>query len=165
VPRRQSGIWDILNPNRMEEATPQERIAALRRVREQRSPGEELEARRRRRLTLRLQDVFHIRTRALDRNASSSEMSMTGAVGAPPAAAVSVERIPESQQESSVGTPTASQANLSSAGQLDSVGEITTEQERIGSTGPTTTEAVVTKPEVTKTASTNGKEKETSSSS
>jgi hypothetical protein len=163
--RRQSAIWDILNPNRMEEASAQERIAALRHVREQRSPGEELEARRRRRLTLRLQDVFHIRTRALDRNASSSEMSMTAAAGATPATAVSVERIPESQQESTAVTPTASVANMGSGGQLDPVGETTTEQDRIGSAEPITTVAEDTTPDATKPAPTNGKERETSSTS
>jgi hypothetical protein len=164
--RRQSAIWDILNPNRMEEASAQERIAALRHVREQRTPSEELEARRRRRLTLRLQDVFHIRTRALDRNAPSSEMSMTSAAaGAAPAAAVSAERVPESQQESTAGTPTASIANLGSGGQLDTVGEVTAEPDRIGSAIPMATVAEDTTPEPTKTASSNGKERETSSTS
>jgi len=64
--RRVSGFWEILNPRRMEEASPQERIAALRRVHEQRratNASEELETRRRRRLTARLGERFGISTR------------------------------------------------------------------------------------------------------
>ncbi|KAF2396087.1 hypothetical protein EJ06DRAFT_585351 [Trichodelitschia bisporula] len=64
--RRLSGLLDnILNPRHMQEASPAERIAALRTLREQRrgTPEQEAEARRRRRLTIRLQDTFRIRTR------------------------------------------------------------------------------------------------------
>lgn len=61
-----SGFWEVLNPRRMEHATPEERIEALRRVREQRGSNatEELETRRRRRLTARLGETFGVRTRA-----------------------------------------------------------------------------------------------------
>jgi hypothetical protein len=52
-------IRDILNPRTMREASTQERIAALRVVREH---GAEEDARRRRRLTTKLQDVFSVRT-------------------------------------------------------------------------------------------------------
>jgi hypothetical protein len=54
-----SDIRDILNPRAMRDASAQERIAALRSVRDR---GTEEDARRRRRLTGRLQDVFSVRT-------------------------------------------------------------------------------------------------------
>jgi hypothetical protein len=65
--RRLSGFWDILNPGRMQEASPQERVAALRRVQEQGSgsnSSEDPENRRRRRLSTRLGERFGISTRA-----------------------------------------------------------------------------------------------------
>jgi len=64
--RRVSGLARaMLNPRRLENASTQERIAALRRLRErQREAGEtEQEARRRRRLTVVLADTFAVRTR------------------------------------------------------------------------------------------------------
>jgi len=64
--RRVSGLARaMLNPRRMENASTQERIAALRRLRErQRESGEtEQEARRRRRLTAVLSERFSVRTR------------------------------------------------------------------------------------------------------
>jgi hypothetical protein len=72
--RRMSGFWEVLNPRRMEHATPEERIEALRRVREQRgsNPTEELETRRRRRLTARLGETFGVRTRARGASPSGS---------------------------------------------------------------------------------------------
>src|ERR1700761_3279053 len=86
--RRQSLIWDLLNPRLMRDASPQERIAALRRVREERraSQTEEAEARRLRRLTTRLHDVFSIRTpRNRSPAASDGETSpRTGSVEAIP---------------------------------------------------------------------------------
>jgi hypothetical protein len=125
----QSGMWDLLNPVRMADATAQERLDALRHVREYRrtTPAEEAEARRRRRLTARLQDVFHIRTKA--RGVSSDEdipegtatVAASSSSAAPAAAAaaaprtrtssssptaISVERIPESE-ESVVLSPVA----------------------------------------------------------
>lgn len=61
-----SGLWEVLNPRRMAHATPEERIEALRRVREQNGQNatEEHETRRRRRLTARLGETFGVRTRA-----------------------------------------------------------------------------------------------------
>jgi hypothetical protein len=60
----------------MEQATPQERIDALRRVHEQEAGGvtpvEELENRRRRRMSTRLGERFGIRTRARDASPSPS---------------------------------------------------------------------------------------------
>lgn len=64
--RRFSGfVGGILNPRRMQDATPQERVEALRQLRErQRVAGEtEQEARRGRRLTAMLSDTFAVRTR------------------------------------------------------------------------------------------------------
>jgi hypothetical protein len=59
----------------MREATAQERLEALRRVREEQarraSPAEEAEARRRRRLTARLHDAFRIRTTRRGRSPGS----------------------------------------------------------------------------------------------
>ncbi|QDS75441.1 hypothetical protein FKW77_003943 [Venturia effusa] len=64
--RRMSGLWEVLNPRRMAHASPEERIEALRRLREHngRNPTEEQETRRRRRLTARLGETFGVRTRA-----------------------------------------------------------------------------------------------------
>lgn len=86
--RRMSGIWDILNPRRMAHATPEERIEALRRVREQRgsNPAEELETRRRRRLTARLGETFGVRTRARGTSpAGSAEVEVPATVVENPA--------------------------------------------------------------------------------
>jgi hypothetical protein len=96
--RRQSLVWDLLNPRLMRDATPQERIEALRRVREERrtTPGEEVEARRRRRLTTRLHDVFSIRT---TRNRSPGASS----AAAPSHHGESVEAIPEIPAEYEIG--------------------------------------------------------------
>ena len=70
--RRVSGLARaMLNPRRMENASTQERIAVLRRLRErQRESGEtEQEARRRRRLTVVLSERFSVRTRRRDTDA------------------------------------------------------------------------------------------------
>lgn len=64
--RRFSGfVGGILNPRRMLDASPQERVEALRQLRERQiAAGEtEHEARRRRRLTALLSDTFSVRTR------------------------------------------------------------------------------------------------------
>lgn len=64
--RRLSGfVGGILNRQRMLDASPQERLEALRQLRErQRTTGEsEQDARRRRRLTALLSDTFSVRTR------------------------------------------------------------------------------------------------------
>lgn len=81
--RRMSGLWEILNPRRMAHATPEERIAALRRLREQngRNPTEEQETRRRRRLTARLGETFGVRTRA--RGTSPAGTAGSGDVDVP----------------------------------------------------------------------------------
>ena len=112
-------IWDLLNPRAMREATEQERLQALRLVREEQrartSPAEEAEARRRRRLTARLHDVFRIHTTTTRRGrsppaetpsptgreaetATVSAMTVStggGSLSAAAAAASSVETIPE----------------------------------------------------------------------
>jgi hypothetical protein len=110
-----SGMWDLLNPVRMADATAQERLDALRSVRQTRqiTPAEETEARRRRRLTARLHDVFHIRTRSrggspVDGEAAESSSAapagLRASVSESPTA-ISVERIPESEQESAMLSP------------------------------------------------------------
>jgi hypothetical protein len=99
--RRHSLLWDMLNPNRMRDATAQERIDALRRVREQRGSNstEELEARRRRRLTARLHG-FSIRTTVRGRGAPASE---SGAAG--PSTAATTTVVPEEQALDPQTTP------------------------------------------------------------
>ena len=100
--RRLSGfITDILNPSRMQSASREERIAALRRLREHRnqSVAEEAETRRRRRLTARLGETFGVRTRA--RGASPPASGGTGASLAPPAPEAS-SGAPRSVAESSI---------------------------------------------------------------
>jgi hypothetical protein len=81
----------------MRDASAQERIAALRRVREERrlTNTEETEARRRRRLTARLQDVFHIRTTGTSSSPpqSNHEGGASGTMSSP------IERIAESPSE------------------------------------------------------------------
>lgn len=81
--RRQSIIWEFLNPRLMRDATPQQRIAALRRVQEERrtTPAEEAEARRRRRMSTRLQDVFSVRT-TRNRSPGQSDGEPSSNVGA-----------------------------------------------------------------------------------
>lgn len=81
--RRMSGLWEVLNPRRMAHATPEERIAALRRLREQngRNIVEDQETRRRRRLTARLGETFGVRTRA--RGTSPAGTSGSGDVEVP----------------------------------------------------------------------------------
>ncbi|KIW08519.1 uncharacterized protein PV09_01409 [Verruconis gallopava] len=102
--RRLSGfITDILNPSRMQSASREERIAALRRLREQRaqSGAEEVETRRRRRLTARLGETFGVRTRA--RGTSPPASATTGASSSlavpepqsAPARSIAEESIPE----------------------------------------------------------------------
>ncbi|KAE9961392.1 hypothetical protein BLS_002239 [Venturia inaequalis] len=86
--RRMSGLWEVLNPRRMAHATPEERIAALRRLREQnqRNSVEELETRRRRRLTARLGETFGVRTRARGTSpAGSAEVEFPATVVENPA--------------------------------------------------------------------------------
>jgi hypothetical protein len=106
----------------MRDATPQERIAALRRVQEERrsTPTEEAEARRRRRLTARLHDVFSIHTtRDRERSPGSSqgEASHTTPRGG------SVEAIPESQAENEFLSSTTSPAE--STAQIEAMQEST----------------------------------------
>jgi hypothetical protein len=100
-------IWELLNPRAMREATAQERLQALRLVREEQraraSPAEEAEARRRRRLTARLHDVFRIHTTTTRRGrsppaetpTSDGEAATQGGSFGGAAAASSVETIPE----------------------------------------------------------------------
>lgn len=104
----------------MRDASPQERIAALRRVREERraSQAEEAEARRLRRLTTRLHDVFSIRTtRNRSPAASDGETSpRTGSVEAIPGSHTqsgtgNIETIHESQAENEVSTATVPASN------------------------------------------------------
>jgi hypothetical protein len=99
--RRQSIMVSLLNPRVMSNATAQERLAALRQVRQQRNaaPAEEMEARRRRRLTIRLQDVFSIRT-TRNRPNSIAEASPTSPTSpiSPLPHTTSVEAIPEAQE-------------------------------------------------------------------
>ncbi|KAF2672607.1 hypothetical protein BT63DRAFT_450633 [Microthyrium microscopicum] len=102
--RRQSMMWDLINPSRMRDATPQERIEALRRVREQRrtSPTEEADARRRRRLTARLHDVFSIRTSSRH----ESPPTMSGSVQPEPRTAITPSRGSPSRRSPSRRSPT-----------------------------------------------------------
>jgi len=93
--RRQSLIMSILNPRAMRDATPQQRLAALRQVRQERqsTPAEDAEARSRRRLTLRLQDVFSIHT---TRNRPNSVVGSSPVSPLPQSR--SVEAIPEGHE-------------------------------------------------------------------
>jgi hypothetical protein len=93
----------------MRDATPQERIIALRRVREERrsTPSEEAEARRRRRLTGRFQDVFSIRTTRDRERERSPGLGETAASSATPRGA-NVQAIPESNEPTSPTLPSAS---------------------------------------------------------
>jgi len=73
--RRISAFLDALNPRRMQDAPVEERIAALRRLREARAaanPEDEAETHRRRRLTARLGSVFGVRTGPAASNAEGS---------------------------------------------------------------------------------------------
>ncbi|KAF2432819.1 hypothetical protein EJ08DRAFT_658813 [Tothia fuscella] len=84
--RRFSGFLDVLNPRRMAQASPEERLEALRNVQQQRAagsnPAEEMETRRRRRLTARLGETFGIRTRPRGPSPSPSpEPPRTGTAG------------------------------------------------------------------------------------
>ncbi|KAF1983736.1 hypothetical protein K402DRAFT_414334 [Aulographum hederae CBS 113979] len=78
--RRLSAFLDVLNPRRMQDAPPEERIAALRRVRErERERGEENEAetRRRRRISARLGSVFNVRTGSVQEERNRSREPST----------------------------------------------------------------------------------------
>jgi hypothetical protein len=92
--RRFSAFLDTLNPRRMEHASPQERIAALRQLREARraAPEEEMETRRRRRLTARLHDTFHVRTRPRATASPPAEAAL-------PEASAGAEAIAESEAD------------------------------------------------------------------
>jgi hypothetical protein len=107
--RRQSLVMGLLNPRAMRDATTQQRIAALRQVRQERqaTPAEDAEARSRRRLTLRLQDVFSIRTTrnrpgSVVGNSPTSPTSPTSPISAlQRGGAGSVEAIPEAHEPES----------------------------------------------------------------
>lgn len=85
--RRFSGFLnEWLNPQRMEEASREQRIAALRRFTEQRrqSTTEEGESRRVRRLTARLGETFGVRTRARGASPPASSSSASASASSPP---------------------------------------------------------------------------------
>ena len=96
--RRLSGfITDILNPSRMQAASREERIAALRRLREHRnqSVAEEAETRRRRRLTARLGETFGVRTRARGSSPPASGSATSSVPAASDTTAGAARSIPE----------------------------------------------------------------------
>jgi len=102
----------------MRDASAQERIAALRRVREERrlSNAEETEARRRRRLTARFHDVFHIRTTgtATSQPEGIPETNSTGVVCATDGFGLSpIERIPEIPSSDTAGPSTSTPSTTS----------------------------------------------------
>jgi hypothetical protein len=135
--RRQSLIWDLLNPRLMRDASPQERIAALRRLREERraSQAEEAEARRIRRLTARLHDVFHIRTTRNRQLGLDGETSPhTG----------SVEAIPGSQAEHESPNEAIPQ---SGSGNIETIHESQDEHENSSAAVPAPNRSTETIPE------------------
>jgi hypothetical protein len=94
----------------MREATAQERLQALRLVREEQarraSPAEEAEARRRRRLTARLHDVFRIHT-TTSRRGRSPPADSVGSLGTTDGGEMATGALPlprtPTEGESSVG--------------------------------------------------------------
>jgi hypothetical protein len=95
--RRLSGfITDFLNPSRMQTASREERIAALRQLRAHRNQNgtDEAETRRRRRLTGRLGETLNIRTRA--RGTSPPASGSTPADSAPDATEGASRHVTES---------------------------------------------------------------------
>ena len=97
--RRFSNLFGVLDRRRLAEAEPQERLAALRELREQqRAHGETAEdaaeRRRRHRLTARLQDVFSVRTTGVGNTTESSTAAPTAPAAASQAQGTSTETSP-----------------------------------------------------------------------